>query len=260
MAIKPRIVLLDVETSPIVGYTWTTYDANVLKIIEPTKIISVAWKELHDDGVTVRCLADYKGYKKGILDDKPLIKEIWDVLDKADVLIAHNGNSFDFKKLNSRFVVHGLSSPSLYQTIDTLALAKKYFRFDSNSLDNLGSTLGLGQKIVNGGFSLWTRCMAGDPDAWKLMKEYNAQDVVLLEKVYLTLRPFERRHPDLNLLSGNKEDISCGTCLSKNVQKRGFSLTKTGRKQRHQCSDCGSWSLGSFERTRVSVEAEAEDA
>ena len=58
---QPNIVCLDIETSPIMGYTWTTWDANVLKILEPFKIISVAWKTLHKDDLTVKALPDYKG-------------------------------------------------------------------------------------------------------------------------------------------------------------------------------------------------------
>lgn len=254
MTVKaPSVVLLDIETSPIKGYTWTTFDANVLKIIESSKVISVAWKELSDAKVTVKALPDYKGYKKGVIDDKQLVDEIWHVLDNSDIVVAHNGNSFDFKRLNARFVYHGLTAPSTYKAIDTLTLAKRQFKFDSNSLNNLGQYLNLGSKISNGGFSLWTSCIEdGDPEAWKLMKEYNAQDVVLLEKVYLALRPFMSNHPNTNSIVDNP-GMNCPTCQSDKVAKRGFSITRTGRRQRYQCGDCGSWSTGSLEKIKAPI-------
>lgn len=255
------VILLDIETSPLVGFAWGTYQQNVLKVLEPSKIISVAYKELGDENkIKVKSIADYKNYKKGIVDDTELIKEIWGVMDRADVIIAHHGDSFDIKKLNSRFVIHGLSAPSEYETVDTKKAASRYFKFDSNSLDNLGTFLGVGNKIANGGFDLWVRCMAGDSDAWKRMKDYNAQDVLLLERVYLKLRPFIANHPNLTLVSPDKHsDATCGTCLSNNVAKRGFSVTKLGRKQRYQCNDCGSWSTGAWKRNVTEMSDSADD-
>lgn len=255
---KANITLLDIETSPIIGYAWSTWDTNLLKVLEPTKIISMAWKSLGDKKTQVRALCDYKGYKANVLNDKALMGDIWDVLNEADIVVAHNGQAFDTKKINARFIINGLDAPRHYEVIDTLKVAKKYFKFDSNSLDSLGSYLGEGEKIANGGFGLWTACMAGDLGAWKRMKDYNVRDVELLERIYLRLRPFMNGdHPDVNLVAGNfSRPQSCHICGSEHVQKRGYSFTKTGRKQRYQCSDCGSWSSGSFERVRGAPVAE----
>lgn len=252
----PNICLLDIETSPLTAYTWGTFDQNVLKVLESSKIISVAWKELHSKETHVKSIFDYKDYKAGKIDDKKLIEDVWKVLDEADIVIAHHGDAFDIKKLNARFIYHGLTAPSAYATIDTKKVASKYFKFDSNSLQNLGVYLGEGEKMANGGFDLWVRCIAGDKDAWDTMKRYNKQDVVLLEKVYLRLRPFMENHPNLALVSSEvikSGDHMCPSCMSTKVTKRGFSVTKTTRRQRFQCSDCGSWSSGPYERAKKEV-------
>lgn len=248
---KARVILLDIESSPLTGYTWATYDTSVLKILEPSKILSVAWKDLHDKETVCKTISDYKGYKKGIIDDEKLVREIHKVLDDADVVIAHHGDRFDLPKLNARFVYYGLTAPSTYKSIDTKKVASRYFKFDSNSLNNLGAYLNIGKKVENGGFDLWVRCIAGDAAAWELMRKYNIQDVVLLEEVYLKLRPFMENHPNLGLLSGTETDNSCPTCQSTDVVKRGFSVTRTGKKQRFQCNDCGSWSSGKFEKSSL---------
>lgn len=242
--------LLDIETSPITGYAWGTYDTSILKVLEPSKVISVAWKELGDSTTKVKCLADFSSYKKGIVDDSELIKAAWTVLDQTDVVIAHHGDGFDLKVLNARFVANGLTAPSSYKSIDTLKVSKKFFKFDSNSLNSLGHYFGVGEKVVNGGFSLWTRCLEdGDKEAWALMKRYNVGDVELLEKVYLKLRPFIQNHPNLSAIAGDV-GLLCPTCQSPNVQKRGFGVTRTGKRQRYSCQDCGAWSSGAFERSR----------
>lgn len=251
---KPVLNFLDIETSPLIGYSWATFDTSILRIIESSKVISIAWKELHDKDVTVKCIADYEDYLPGVVNDESLIRDIWKLLDGSDIVCAHHGDNFDLKKLNARFAFYGLNSPSPYRSIDTKKAASRYFKFDSNSLNNLGAYLNVGQKINNGGFDLWVRCMAGDSSAWEEMKVYNAQDVLLLEQVYLKLRPFIANHPDLNAINPTTSTVaSCGTCQSSNVTKRGFSLTKLGRKQRYQCTDCGSWSVGSWERSSTAA-------
>lgn len=245
------MVLFDIETSPLTAYTWRAFDDSALKILEFSKIMSVSWKELHDDEVFCKTLPDYKGYKNGVINDEKLVREIWKVLDDADIVIAHHGDRFDLPKLNARFVHYSLTAPSTYKSIDTKKVASRYFKFDSNSLNNLGAYLNLGAKVENGGFSLWDRCIQGDKDAWERMRTYNIQDVLLLEKVYLTLRPFMENHPNLGLLSGSEANDTCPTCQSPDVVKRGFSVTRTGRKQRYQCNACGSWSSGKFEKSNL---------
>ena len=43
--------------------------------------------------------------------------------------------------------------------------------------------------MENEGHELWLKCMAGNANAWKVMKRYNIQDVRVTEKLYDKLRP-----------------------------------------------------------------------
>lgn len=242
-----NILYIDIETSPIIGYSWGMYEQNILDVIEPTKIICAAWKWADHDNVYVKALPDYPGYKPGVVDDKKLVQQLWNLLDAADLVVAQNGDQFDIKTMNARFVAYGMKAPSFYATVDTRKVAKKYFRFGSNSLDGMGKFFGLGSKVNNGGFETWLKCIAGDEKTWNLMKRYNVHDVKLLEKIYLKLRPFIKNHPNLNILGGTGGD-SCPSCLSDDLSKRGFAVTKRGRYQRYQCNDCGSWSSGPYQK------------
>lgn len=249
----PKILLLDIETSPVTGYVWGVYEQNVLKVIEPSKIIMAAWQWLDEAKPYVKGIADYKGYKKGLINDRALVEDLWKLLDDADIVIAHNASAFDIKKLNARFIAHHLNLPSTYKVIDTLKVAKKYFKFDSNKLDWLGDYLGEGRKESTGGFDLWDKCIQGDPAAWAKMARYNTQDVRLLLKIYLRLRPYMDNHPNLNIIAKAKATpidlFACPACRSTHTQQRGFSITKTGSYKRYQCQDCGSWSSSKFTRT-----------
>jgi DNA polymerase elongation subunit (family B) len=238
-----KILLLDIETAPSVGYVWGKYDQNVIEFERDWYMLSFAYKWLDKAGVTVKAIPDYKGYTKDVQDDGNLIKDLWEVLNAADIVVAHNGDSFDIKKSNARFLTHGLPPPASYKTVDTLKIARKHFRFDSNKLGDLGEYLGVGGKMPHIGFAIWRGCMQNDPKSWQVMKDYNAQDITLLEAIYLRLRPWAS-HPDVNLYSDDAGKGHCPSCGSGHVQRRGKVIAKTRAYQRWNCQGCGAWFQG----------------
>jgi DNA polymerase elongation subunit (family B) len=234
---KLNILTIDIETSPIIGYVWgPKWETNIIDFIEHSNIICYSAKWLDGKQIT-EALSDYKYNKKNI-NDKPLVKNIYKLIDKADIVITQNGVSFDMKMINSRFIKHGLSPPSPYKNIDTKIEAKKYLRLPSYSLDDMGEYFGLGRKIQTGGFDLWKKCLDGDKGSWNLMKKYNAQDVRLTEQVYLKLRPFMKTHPNTTLYT---EKPGCPKCGSEDVFNRGFYTLTSGKYHRASCNDCGGW-------------------
>jgi hypothetical protein len=237
---------MDIETAPGLGYAWEKWDTNIIAFERPWYMLSFAWKWLDQPDVSVKGLCDYKSYRKNLTNDFNLLQDLWRVLDEADIVVAHNGDAFDIKKTNARFVIHDMPQPSPYKTVDTLKIARKYFKFESNKLNDLGEYLQVGGKMVHTGWALWKGCMDGDQEAWDLMKQYNAQDVLLLEQVYLKLRPWAATHPDVKLYDKSHE--GCPTCGSEKVQRRGFSYAKTQIRQRFHCQGCGSWFSGKIIR------------
>jgi hypothetical protein len=101
--------------------------------------------------------------------------------------------------------------------------------------------LGLGHKAETGGFQLWLDCMSGDEKAWRKMRKYNAQDVVLLEKVYDRFKPWHTSHPNIAIKSA---ELRCPACASLNVQRRGYQYLASFKRVRYQCNECAKWSLG----------------
>jgi len=235
-----KILLLDIETSPNLGYCWGKYQQDIIQFNKEWFILCFSAKWLDTRGMITQCLPDYDLYKKDTENDKELIKDLWKLLDAADVVIAHNGDKFDLKKINSRFVFHGLLPPSPYKSIDTLKMAKRYFGFTSNRLGDLVKTLSIdGGKLDTGGFTLWLKCLSGDLVAWKKMTQYNKRDVELLEQVYLKLKPWDKLHPNMGVHS---EERVCSRCGSSRLQSRGLYTSKTLIYNRFWCADCGGWS------------------
>ncbi len=246
-SLEPKILLFDIETAPTLGYVWGLWDQNVglSQIYSDWYVLCWSAKWLGQKEMMTSALPDFPRYKRDREDDKDVMKAMWKLLDEADVVIGHNGDAFDIKKCNARFIQHGMKPPRPYKTVDTLKVAKKYFKFDSNKLEYLGTALKVGRKGVTGGFDLWKGCMQGDKEAWKKMVQYNKDDVTLLEAVYMTMRPWMTNHPNQNLY--RETTHSCPNCGSHDVQRRGHSYTRTSVVQRYQCKPCGAWSHGKSE-------------
>lgn len=236
-----RILFLDIESSPNLSYTWGKYEQNVIAFEREWNILSFAYKWSGDKTVRVFSLPDFPLYKKEPFNDKQLIIKLFDLLNNADVVVGHNIDRFDLRKINARFLKHKMQPPSPYKTVDTLKLSRKYFALNSNKLNDISEYMGLGSKEDTGGFTLWLSCMSGIKSAWRTMVKYNKQDVVLLEKVYLYLRAWHTGNPNQNLYQGSTH--KCPACGG-DTQKRGLMYTRVGKYQRHQCKSCGSWSKG----------------
>jgi len=238
---NPKILLLDIETSPNLSYVWGHYEQNVIAHELEWYMLSWSVRWLHDEPVT-RCLADYKDYVAGSDDDKSLVQELWGFLDDANVVVWQNGDKFDYRKINTRFLRHGIRPPRPYRTVDTLKIARKHFAMNSNKLDDLGKYLGVGHKLEHKGFELWKGCILGDPDSWETMKAYNEQDVELLQRVYLKLLPWVFNHPNVSTLKGLID--ACRNCGASDVVHEGFILTATGKRPQYRCTYCDTWMQG----------------
>lgn len=237
---KTKILLFDIETAPNVSYTWGKWQQDVIKFQKEWYMLSFAYKWYGDDKVHAFGLPDFKLYKKDKYNDKELVKKLHELFNEADIIIAHNGDEFDIKKSNARFIYHGLTPPSPFKTIDTKKVAKRYFNFNSNSLNDLGGYLQVGNKVPTGGFDLWLGCMAGNKKSWATMIEYNKQDVSLLEEIYTVFRPWMHNHPNVNIL--DEVTNCCPACGSNKLVKEGFGFNANTKYQRYSCKKCGKWS------------------
>ena len=218
------------------------FEANAVWVERQTYILSFAVRWAHEKRTKVYTLPDYPLYKIDPHNDRSLCDDLFKVLDEADIIIAHNGDNFDLKKIHSRLAAHNLKPPAPYRTIDTLKISRRVFKWDSNKLDNLGRYLGVGRKLPHTGADLWRGCVNGDPKSWALMARYNRQDVDLLMAVFDRIKMWAPNLPDLRVYTGAK--VGCPTCLSTNVQRRGFNVARTRKTERFQCQDCGAWHTG----------------
>ncbi len=238
-----RLVYLDIETAPNLAYVWGHYEQNVIEHVAEWYVLCAGWKwEGTGEVESAAQIEDPKAFAADPCDDIVVMAQLWSVLDQANIVVAHNGDRFDLRKVNARFAVHGWEPPSPYKTVDTLKAARRYFAFNSNRLNDLGRTLELGAKAGTGGFGLWRGCMDGDDKAWAKMVRYNRQDVRLLQRVYKRLRPYMANHP--NMANEGADPAACPICGAdeKHLTENGIFRTSTVEYQRWRCDSCHGFS------------------
>ncbi|MBU6390911.1 MAG: ribonuclease H-like domain-containing protein [Planctomycetota bacterium] len=238
---KPNILFWDIETAPIVATTWTLYPKAIShkNIQQDWYIICGAWKWAGKPAVQAAKIDKP-------LKDKELCKKLRDVIAKADIIVHHNGNRFDLKKLNARLIFHGLAPLPMIPTVDTLKEVKKVAAFTSNRLDYLAKIL-TGTGKLDAPYELWLDIMKGSKAALATTVAYCKEDVNCLERVYNYLLPYMNSHPHVGVISGQVRDESCPKCGSKNLKFNGVRVSAAGiKKQEVQCGNCHSYSRIKF--------------
>lgn len=237
----PRILVFDIETSPLKAFVWqhSVWGGNVSddQVIGEWFMLTWAAKWLYDDEIMSARLTGKEALKE---DDSRIVKQMWKLLDEADIVIAHNGDKFDVPNMNTRFVVNGLTPPSPYQRIDTLRIARRQFGFTHNNLDALAKVFGFDVKLDTN-FGLWKDAVAGSDEALGYMEDYNKGDVRLLEEVYLKLRPWINSHPNLGLYMISDGSV-CPNCGSKDLEwiTEKYYYTTANRYPEFRCK-CGAY-------------------
>lgn len=242
----PKIVTIDIETSPIQSSHWSLWQQN----------ISLA--QIHVEWTVLSFCAKWLGSKEVIYqdvsgqedprNDTELLAALWIILDEADFVVAQNGKRFDLKKIRARMVMHGMPPFSPVIVIDTLLIAKAEFGFTSNKLEWMADKLSKIKKRKHRlfpGWELWIECLKGNPKAWKEMRLYNVDDVKSCEQVYIALRPWAVGHPNLAAYWPD-DSIRCPKCSSTSIRPRGTAYTQTGEYRRYSCSSCGGWSRSRY--------------
>jgi hypothetical protein len=231
----PNILILDIETAPIKAFVWSLWKQNVyLDAIESDWfMLSWAAKWLNGDSFG-EVLTSTEAQQE---DDSRIVKNLWNILEKADIVITHNGDKFDIKKINARFIENNLGPVSPYKSIDTLKVVKKSFGFSSNKLEALARKFGIeGKHDTN--FKLWTDCLNGSKKALDTMLKYNIQDVDILELIYIKLRPWIKNHPNINLYLLD-DKMKCTNCNSSDLEEVSPSYSSVSKYKSYRCKSCG---------------------
>ena len=260
---QARICIMDIETSPMPAWVWGSFKQfiNPNQLVAPQSVLCWCAKWLDEEGVMFDSMQDQIPVSDSPLNfigcsDERVCASMWRVFDDADIIVAHNGRAFDVATLNARWLYHGMGAPSPYRVVDTLKICRN-FRFPRNKLESIARYMELGGKEEHEGFGLWLKCMQGDKAAWQRMEDYNVRDVTLLEDVYMKLRTWDTRHPNvaLHYQDGHMRCIVCGsTAVHEDTAHQAHTMASVFPT--YKCDSCGKTMRG---RKRLDPTAAIED-
>lgn len=189
------------------------------------------------------------------LNDKRLVLAIRKRLLEADMIVTHNGKWFDLPWLNSRLVHWGYAPLPNIPHFDTCEVSYKKMRV-GNSLKALGKFLQCKTDKTETDMNDWLLAGAGKEPAMRKIILHNKHDVLLLEEVYLKMRNFGFKHP--NLASINNDPDQCPLCAKKGtLNQRGWIYGAVNRSKRYECrkekGGCGGWSHKAYRKTGVEI-------
>lgn len=230
---KPKILLYDIETAPNLAYVWGKWQQDVIAYEKERELLCFAYQWHGEDKIT--CVT-----RENDKTDEKVTRKLADLLQQADITVAHNGDEFDRKVVKSRMLYWNMKPLKINCSVDTKKVAKTYFEFNGNGLADLVKFLKLGEKAHTPGFDMWLGCMRGSKKSWAQMAYYNKHDVRLLAKLYKRFLPWIENHPNIyKLLNPLIKLSACPSCTSLNIAKNGYRVTLSAVAQRVNCLDCG---------------------
>lgn len=228
---EPKILTVDIETSPHQAYVWGLHKQEIspIQIIEPSRVLCVAAKWLHEKTT----IFEWEGLDGSGHENMAVATR--DLYDEADCIITYNGVNFDNGHLRRTWLEYGLQAPSPWRDID-LYLELRKFKFASHRLGFIVDKLGLGSKMDAGGMETWIRVLAGDPKAWDKFRRYNQRDVRITEQLFLMLQPWLKTPH----MGGWTLDMQgCFSCGSNRLELAGFVHYAALTYPKVECMDCG---------------------
>lgn len=229
-----KVLFLDIETSPLLGWTWSLGQ----QYVSPSQVL---------DWSSVLCWAAKWEHERRVLSastwGKPyadMMREVHELLDEADVVVHFNGAAFDLRVLRREFALLGFLPPSPFKQLDLYLSIRRAMRFETTRLGHLVQRFELGQK-KDAPMHVWLDAMRGREKARKALVAYNRHDVLLTERLYRRVRPWLPDHWNRSTLEGRP---CCPYCGGSNSRSNGLRYGATGVYTRLQCLDCGGWFRG----------------
>lgn len=235
-----KVLIYDIETSRVkakVFWTGKQYIGHDQLINEP-KIISISWKFIGDDKVKSLTWDKNK-------NDRAMLAEFLEVAyNKADMVIGINNDNFDNRWINARAAKWGLEVNTMVRSFDVQKEMKRLFRLPSYSMKYTAYYFNLTeQKLVHEGIIMWDMIEDGTPEQQKeyliKMVEYNIQDILTTEALYVYLRKYLGHKMHFGVFNG-KPKYTCPCCGSENISLTQTQVTPAGTVQRiMRCNEDG---------------------
>lgn len=228
---KPKVLVFDIETS------------GGLKA-HMSEVSAFGYKWLGQGKPKILSHLDYPN--SHFTNDKPLLKELSRVWNEADAVIAHYGERFDRRFLNSRIERHSLPHLKPIPLIDTWRISKDNFALQGNSLNVLLKFFNCPYQKLDLTYEEWRQVMLGNKKAQRKLNAHCYYDVLGLEWVFEKhLRHYTNKLPSQALVAGQGK-LVCPECGGNDLQRRGYAVRRATIMRQYWCKNpaCHAWPKG----------------
>lgn len=171
--------IFDLETSDLAGDRGIIL-CGCIKSSKQKKIITIRTDDTNPDWGTG---------KRG--NDRETVKQIAEVLEDHDVLVAHNGSRFDMPFLRTRMARWKMRRLPDIKIVDPLSIAWRKLRLTRNSLGNIADHIGIEDKKTPLDMSVWMDAILnGTRASMNKIVEHCEADVVVLAGVLELVKPY----------------------------------------------------------------------
>ena len=248
---KPNIIFWDLEASLMSALTFGIWDTSIpaSRITKHSHILSNSYA--FNDGEVQGIRLTPEQVRDG--DDLDVVIDTIRAIEKADLMVTFNGNRYDKKLLNTRALFHNLPPVRYPAHCDLMQLAKRQFKFPSNSMENISVYLGQDGKLATSGSRLWERCFNWEDyeecdKALEQMLTYGKRDIIPTRELYKRFMGWSKNSPNIGLITKeingvntkDNHDLLCPHCSSKDVDKIGSkAYTSVSSFNIYRCGNSG---------------------
>lgn len=195
---RANVLYVDIETSKSIYYS---YGRNVKSkwlsgddLLQEYFIVSWVASYVGKDKYFGACVTGEEALQG---TDKNILQPLYDLMSSADIIAGHNVDGFDIKRINTRFLLNGISPVMTAdgrkkKTIDTLKIARSVFAFEDNRLDWLCKRFGINGKDDISADD-WRAVMKGSQETLDKIYKYNRGDVENGKALYNILAPYANK-------------------------------------------------------------------
>lgn len=201
------------------------------QVVEWPRTICIAWRWYGQKKVEFHAEWDDAGRDA-------MLKAAWDAYDQADILVGHNLDGFDTKTLKAEWSMMGLPMPRPFKSVDTLKIARREFRFESNQLGSLCERMGVPGKVDHYDPEVAREALAGNVAAQRRLRRYNIGDIEASEALFDAMRGWIPNHPFIGTRGDEKVCNQCGSddlTLDQSARYRAVVLDYA----LFRCGNCG---------------------
>lgn len=129
-------------------------------------------------------LREFDPWKEGKRsDDRDMVQAIFEIMEKAHIAYAHNGEYFDVRWLRSVAMKYRLDMPKV-RLVDPARIAWRKYQLGRNSLEAIADFLELPYQKYHLSPEIWRRALLDNDDAaWAELVKRCESDVLLLNAV-----------------------------------------------------------------------------